>query len=122
MTEYTREEALSAHKALESMVTDLYKTSLKEAKKNQSYQELVKFLPPKPNPTILDEGWDDEEDRYRLATHDNISTDVVMLHETSDGRKVYCLVESTMIKPYIVALDKDSLTPQKWRYFLEKEK
>lgn len=102
----------------------MYDVSFEEAKDTDSYKRLVKFLPPKPKPTVLDEGWDDEEDRHRLATHKEISCDVVMLQETYDGRKVYCLVEpeTTMAKPYIVALDKDTLTPQSWRYFLEKEK
>lgn len=124
MTEYTREEVYNAHDALEYLIQNLYDVSFEEAKDTNSYKRLVKFLPPKPKPTVLDEGWDDEEDRHRLATHDEISCDVVMLQETHDGRKVYCLVEpeTTMAKPYIVALDKDTLTPQSWRYFLEKEK
>lgn len=123
MTEYTREEALAAHQTLESLVASHLNVSISNAKKTPTYKEMVKFLPPKPKPTVLDEGWDDEEDRYRLATHDEISSDVVMLYETSDGRKIFCLVEpeTTMAKPYIVALDKDSLTPQSWRYFLERE-
>lgn len=124
MTEYTREEVRNAHDALEYLIQNLYDVSFEEAKDTDSYKRLVKFLPPKPKPTILDVGWDDEEDRHRLATHKEISCDVVMLQETYDGRKVYCLVEpeTTMAKPYIVALDKDTLTPQSWRYFLEKEK
>lgn len=124
MTEYTREEVYKAHDALEYLIQNLYDVSFEEAKDTDSYKKLVKFLPSKPKPTVLDEGWDDEEDRHRLATHKEISCDVVMLQETYDGRKVYCLVEpeTTMAKPYIVALDKDTLTPQSWRYFLEKEK
>lgn len=123
MTEYTREEVYKAHDALEYLIQNLYDVSFEEAKDTDSYKKLVKFLPPKPKPTVLDEGWDNEKHRFRLAKHDEIYSDVIMLHETYDGRKVYCLVESesAMAKPYIVALDKDELTPTGKRYKITEE-
>ena len=123
MTEYTREEVYKAHDALEYLIQNLYDISFEEAKDTDSYKKLVKFLPSKPKPTVLDEGWDNEKHRLRLAKHDEIYSDVIMLHETCDGRKVYCLVESesAMAKPYIVALDKDELTPIGKRYKITEE-
>jgi len=123
MTEYTREEVYKAHDALEYLIQNLYDVSFEEAKDTDSYKKLVKFLPSKPKPTVLDEGWDNEKHRFRLAKHDEIYSDVIMLHETYDGRKVYCLVESesAMAKPYIVALDKDELTPTGKRYKITEE-
>lgn len=123
MTEYTREEVYKAHDALEYLIQNLYDVSFEEAKDTDSYKKLVKFLPSKPKPTVLDEGWDNEKHRLRLAKHDEIYSDLIMLHETYDGRKVYCLVESesAMAKPYIVALDKDELTPTGKRYKITEE-
>lgn len=121
MTEYNREEVYNAHDALEYLIQNLYDVSFEEAKDTDSYKRLVKFLPPKPKPTVLDEGWDNEKHRFRLAKHDKTATDVVMLHETSDGRKVHCLVENIVIKPYIIDLDKDDLTPIGKRYKITEE-
>ena len=123
MTEYTREEVYKAHDALEYLIQNLYDVSFEEAKDTDSYMKLAKFLPPKPKPTVLDEGWDNEKHRFRLAKHDEIYSDVIMLHETYDGRKAYCLVESesAMAKPYIAALDKDKLTPTGKRYKITEE-
>ena len=123
MSNPTREEIYKAHDALEYLVQNLYDVSFEEAKDTDSYKRLVKFLPPKPKPTVLDEGWDNEKHRLRLAKHDENYSDVIMLHETYDGRKVYCLVESesAMAKPYIVALDKDELTPTGKRYKITEE-
>lgn len=123
MTEYTREEVYNAHDALEYLIQNLYDVSFEEARDTDSYKKLAKFLPPKPKPTVLDEGWDNEKHRLRLAKHDQIYSDVIMLHENFDGRKVYCLVESesAMAKPYIAALDKDTLTPANKRYRITEE-
>lgn len=105
MSNPTRQEIIDAHKTLEYLIKNLYDIPLEEAKHTTSYERLAKFLPPRPQPTMAEIEWNDDEHYLAEAETPELGK-VVMLGKTESG-----LIEFTM-KPH-TALTKGAMWPEK---------
>lgn len=89
MTNPTRQEIIDAYKALE----ELYDWALEWAgtRAHSRYGAIRDVLPPKPQPTMADVEWDDDEHYLAEAETPDLVGKVVMLRKTESG-----LIEFTM--------------------------
>ena len=117
MTEYTREEVYKAHDALEYLIQNLYDVSFEEAKDTDSYKKLVKFLPPKPKPTMNKIAWNDNM-HYMAEAYHIVFGEVYMLE--ADGEKIKCLHRGLAMHE-IFSADRRDLTPTGKRYKITEE-
>lgn len=108
MTQPTRQEIITAYEALETL-TD---TCIHSSEQAEELQELVlRALPPKPQPTMAEEEWDD--DKHYLAEAEHVSWGkMVMIYHDRFG-SIRCAVKGEV---YIAA--REDLTPTGKRYTL----
>lgn len=117
MTEYTREEVYKAHDALEYLIQNLYDVSFEEAKDTDSYKKLVKFLPPKPKPTMNQIAWNDN--MHYMAEAQHVAFGKVYMLEPEEER-IRCLHRG-MAKHEILYSLRGDLTPTGKRYKITEE-
>lgn len=117
MTEYTREEVYKAHDALEYLIQNLYDVSLEEAKDTDSYKKLVKFLPPKPKPTMAHMAWNDYMHYMAEASH-AVFGYVYMLEPEEE--RIKCL-HLGIARHEIISVCRGDLTPTGKRYKITEE-
>lgn len=114
MPKYTREEIYEAHDALEYLVQNLYDVSFEEAKDTDSYKRLVKFLPPKPKPTMNKIAWNDDM-HYMAEAYHIVFGEVYMLEP--EGERIKCLHKG-FAQHEVLSVRRRDLTPTGKRYTL----
>ena len=111
MTNPTREEIISAHEALETLCARVLEDTPVYAMKIL----ILAALPPKPQPTMADVGWDNDKHYLAEAEHD-VYGQVIMLGLDAGG-----LIEFIIPSRRDFRCDTDSpgtLTPTGKRYTL----
>ena len=113
MTNPTRQEIIDAHDALTSLLKIASRTSTASAIINERVVRAA--LPPKPQPTMADVGWDNDKHYLAEAEHD-VYGQVIMLGLDAGG-----LIEFIIPSRRDFRCDTDSpgtLTPTGKRYTL----
>ena len=118
MTQSTRQEILDAHEAAEKLAKLAARQvsyATDEEIANSWKKQILAALPPKPQPTMAEVEWDDDEHHLVEAEHDSLGK-VVMLHPAPDTR-IRCLRK--WYGPYrVYSLIPAHLTPTGKRYTL----
>ena len=118
MTEPTRKQIHDAHEALEKLKDRaLYATDFPGSVDACLLwkSEILKALPPRPQPTMAEVEWDDEKHYLAEADHTDIGK-VIMLHPASDA-EIECL-NKQYGRYRFYWLASDQLTPTGKRYTL----
>lgn len=114
MTTPTRQEIIDAYKALE----ELYDWALEWAgtRAHSRYGAILAALPPKPQPTVADVGWDNEKHRFAEAEHPDYG-EVLMLQSDLNTGQVRILLNAYGEFQMLYA-SPQNLTPTGKRYTL----
>lgn len=114
MTNPTRQEIIDAYKALE----ELYDWALEWAgtRAHSRYGAIRDVLPPKPQPTMADVGWDNEKHRFAEAEHPDYG-EVLMLQSDLNTGQVRVLLNAYG-EFQMLYVSPQNLTPTGKRYTL----
>ena len=119
MSNPTRAQILNAHEALEELKNVALSAAdfCGDTEKYLAWKsEIIAALPPRPQPTMAEVEWDDDEHHLVEAEHDSLGK-VVMLHPAPDTR-IRCLRK--WYGPYrVYSLIPAHLTPTGKRYDLK---
>lgn len=118
MTNPTRQEIINAHDAAEGLKNAALPTVDFCGDKDKFlmwHKDILKALPPKPQPTMAEVEWDDDKHYLAEADHTDIGK-VIMLHPASDA-EIECL-NKQYGRYRFYWLASDQLTPTGKRYTL----
>lgn len=115
MTNPTRKQIEAAYFATEQLV--LLATAVRESPAVKDYREMIlKVLPPKPQPTVADVGWDNEKHRFAEAEHPDYGEVIMLQRDLNTGRVRILLNDyGEFHMPYALP---QNLTPTGRRYTL----
>lgn len=115
MTNPTRQEIIDAHQVVKDYIEHELDVAYTEADTEEALRRerlLLKFLPPKPRPTMDEVEWDTDKHFLAEAEHKD-GSDTIMLWKTESG----CI--GIIRNGLVCAVYPDTLTPTGRRYILQ---
>lgn len=110
----TRQEILDAHNALDEMLQRILRINGRWSSKERD--QILAALPPKPQPTMAEVEWDDEEHYLAEAEHVDWGKVVMLYYDGQFNRiQYFCKLDEPNM---VVYSDPANLTPTGKRYTL----
>ena len=115
----TRAQILNAHEALEELKNVALNAAdfCGDTEKYLAWKsEIIAALPPKPQPTMAEIAWDDDE-HYLAEVENRIWGRGIMLYLDDERDTILCQLQQEG-KPFTLQCEPDALTPTGKRYTL----
>lgn len=120
MTNPTRQEIINAHDAAEGLKNAALPTADFCGDKDKFlmwHKDILKALPPKPQPTMAEVEWDNDKHRFAEAEQ-NLYGNVIMLGVDDDNMNMIAFLVPPEFGTGIDAAFRETLTPTGKRYTL----